>query len=177
MFGGFCYLNNVAVAAQWLTSKGQRVAIIDLDFHHGNGSDVLFCSIHADPHVEFPFYSGLADERGDGAGHGATINYPPPPGTDEGKYLQVLAQALEHIVEFAPDTLLVSSGLDILEGDPLGDLMLTKDTLRQIGRELALLRLPTVIVQEGGYLMEGLGASAVAFLRGFSNHSSTPDVV
>lgn len=172
LFGGFCYLNNAAIAANWLVQQGQRVAILDIDYHHGNGtqeifygrSDVLFLSIHADPRYEYPFYWGFADEYGYGPGLGFNHNYPLPPGTKAKSYLTALAQALIHVRAFVPDTLIISLGVDTGEGDPTGTFLLTTPDFAEIGRQIGQLNLPTVVVQEGGYRLDTLAQHAIAFL-------------
>lgn len=174
MFGGYCYLNNAAIAAQWLVDEGQRVAILDLDYHHGNGTqaifygraDVLTCSIHADPLHEYPYFWGFADEYGAGAGVNHNFNLPLPRGTKEPRYLTAVAEALRRIRAFVPDSLIVSFGADTVTGDPVGGFELTEASHGRIGTEIATLNLPTIVVQEGGYHLEQLGACVVAFLRG-----------
>jgi acetoin utilization deacetylase AcuC-like enzyme len=177
LFGGFCYLNNAAIAANWLVQQGQRVAIVDVDYHHGNGTqaifyqrnDVFVTSLHADPLNEYPFYWGYADEFGAGAGHLYNYNYPLPPGTTEERYLRTLDEALERVRLYVPDTLVISLGVDTAENDPLGTFRLTTDSFRKIGARLAALDLPTIVIQEGGYLYEQLGANVVAFLQGLES--------
>jgi acetoin utilization deacetylase AcuC-like enzyme len=179
VYGGYCYLNNVAIGAQWLTDKGQRVAILDVDYHHGNGTqqifydraDVLFCSIHADPAVEYPYFVGYADEVGKNATSGASIftnyNYPLPRGTAEPEYFVALDQAIQQIADFAPDTLLISLGFDTLEGDPVGGFALQTDSFQRMAERISALHLPTILVQEGGYALDLLGQNLTAFLHGF----------
>ncbi len=170
-YGGFCYLNNVAIAARSLQADGP-VAILDLDYHHGNGTQAifyadpaaLFCSLHADPEWIYPFFWGRAAERGAGAGLGLNRNWPLPLRVDDAAYLAVLDEALGVIADFAPRYLLVSLGLDAAEGDLIGKFRITTAGFHEIGRRIAALGLPTVIVQEGGYRIETLGANAVAFL-------------
>jgi acetoin utilization deacetylase AcuC-like enzyme len=177
LFGGFCYLNNAAIAANWLVQQGQRVAIVDVDYHHGNGTqaifyqrnDVFVTSLHADPLNEYPFYWGYADEFGAEAGHLYNYNYPLPPGTTEERYLRTLDEALERVRLYVPDTLVISLGVDTVENDPLGSFKLTADSFRKIGARLAAFDLPTIVIQEGGYLYEQLGANVVAFLQGLEN--------
>jgi acetoin utilization deacetylase AcuC-like enzyme len=174
LYGGLCYLNNAAIAARWLQADG-RVAILDIDYHHGNGTQmifytdpaVLFCSLHADPDDDYPYYWGGAEERGEGPGEGYTYNWPLPQYTDDAGYLAVLDRALAVINEFAPRYLVVSAGLDIAAGDPVGGFCISVCGLREIGQRIAALNLPTVIVQEGGYLLDTLGRSAAAFLQAF----------
>ncbi|MCB8966856.1 MAG: histone deacetylase family protein [Ardenticatenaceae bacterium] len=174
LFGGYCYLNNAAIAANWLVQQGQRVAIVDIDYHHGNGtqsifynrSDVLFCSLHADPFNEYPYYWGYADEYGEGAGQNHNFNFPLPRGTQEAQYLRTLEQALTKVRLFVPDVVMVSLGLDVVEGDPDGGFRLVTSSLAAIGAMLRELDLPVVVVQEGGYRLDVLGESAVAFFQG-----------
>jgi len=172
--GGFCFLNNVAIAAELAVRAKGRVAILDVDVHHGNGTqgifwrrpDVLFVSLHADPAVYYPFFAGYAEEVGEGAGAGANLNLPLPPGTDDAGFLHALEIALAKIRAYGPSLLLVSVGLDAAEDDPLGVLKITTPGFHRIAREIAALRLPTVLVQEGGYLSASLGANAASFLAG-----------
>ncbi len=177
LYGGFCYLNNAAIAARGL---GERVAILDIDFHHGNGTQeifysdpgVLYCSLHADPNQEYPYFWGAADEQGEGAGLGYNCNYPLPLGCEDDLYLQTLEQALQRIREFEPRYLVVSLGLDIIQGDEVGGFNITPAGIDEIGRRIAALRhgnqpLPTVIIQEGGYLLSELGELVVRFLKQF----------
>lgn len=176
LYGGACYLNNAAIAARYL---GAKAAILDIDYHHGNGTQdifyedpsVLFCSLHADPDVEYPYYWGGADETGSGAGKGANRNWPLPPGTGDADYLIALDEALAVIGAFQPDVLVVSAGFDIAGGDPWGGFRVTGEGLHAIGRRIAEVaqRMPTLIVQEGGYLIEELGENAVSFLRAFDD--------
>jgi acetoin utilization deacetylase AcuC-like enzyme len=175
LYGGLCYLNNAAIAARGLQADG-RVAILDIDYHHGNGTqmifysdpDVLFCSLHANPDDDYPYYWGGAEERGDGPGEGYNHNWPLPRSVDDAHYLDVLDKALAVIDGFAPRYLVVSVGFDIVVGDPVGEFCVTIGGLSEIGRRIAALNLPTVIVQEGGYLLDTLGESSVAFLRAFA---------
>ncbi len=175
LYGGYCYLNNAAIAARYLQAEGTRIAILDVDYHHGNGTQliffsdpgVLYCSLHAHPDEEYPYYWGDADETGIGPGEGTNRNWPLPRGTDDGSYLAVLDEALAAIRRFAPHYLVLSVGLDTVADDPEGGFRLTVEGLQQIGTRIASLDLPTVIVQEGGYLLDRLGENAVAFLRPF----------
>ncbi len=179
MFGGFCYLNNAAIAANWMVQQGQRVAILDIDYHHGNGTqaifygraEVIFCSIHADPFKEYPYYWGFADEYGRGAGKGYNFNFPLPPGTAEAAYLRALDKALTQIRAFVPDVLVVSLGVDTATGDPIGSFRLEQESFRRIGAQIARLHLPTVVIQEGGYLLPALGPNVVTFLQGLTQAS------
>lgn len=173
--GGFCFLNNSAIAAAHLRLKHERVAILDVDVHHGNGTqgifyergDVLTVSIHADPASFYPFVWGYAHERGAGAGLGANLNIPLPIGTGDEGYLQALGAAQEIIEAFAPGALVVALGLDASAHDPLAGLAVTTNGFRRIGQAIAPLGLPTVFVQEGGYLSDILGINLTAALAGF----------
>jgi acetoin utilization deacetylase AcuC-like enzyme len=173
LYGGFCYLNNAAIAARHLQRNGDRIAILDVDYHHGNGTQlmfysdpqVLYCSLHVHPDADYPYYWGETDELGEGPGRGTNRNWPLPPGTEDAQYLAVLDEALAVIREFTPRTLIVSAGFDTVEGDPAGGFRLTRTGLARIGEKIAALNLPTLIVQEGGYLLDTLGDAAVAFLR------------
>jgi acetoin utilization deacetylase AcuC-like enzyme len=174
LYGGYCYLNNAAIAAEYLTQRDHRPAIIDIDYHHGNGTqsifydrdDVFFCSLHADPEDEYPYYSGFAHELGRDAGEGLTLNLPLPLNTGEADYLRALDFALDAIAVFAPDVVIVSTGFDTLAGDPHGGMQLEIGSFRAIGRLLATLKRPLLIVQEGGYALPSLGPSLEQFLEG-----------
>jgi len=169
--GGYCFVNNASVTANWLSSRG-RVAILDVDYHAGNGTqdifyerdDVLTISIHADPDFEYPNFIGFADERGRGYGLGFHRNFPLPRGTDDAGYLSTLEQALTLIREFKPAYLVVSVGMDIYAEDPLGMIKVTTEGICEIGKRIASLDLPSVIVMEGGYANEALGRNILAFL-------------
>ena len=169
--GGYCFINNAAVAANWLSLKG-RVAVLDVDYHCGNGTqdifydrdDVLTISIHADPDFEYPSYIGYADEHGEGKGFGYHHNFPLPRDTDDGSYLQTLDQALGLIREFEPAFLVVSAGMDIYADDPLGTIKVTTQGIAEIGARIAALGLSTVIVMEGGYNNDALGRNILGFL-------------
>ncbi len=176
--GGFCFLNNTAVAAQRLRTNGApRVAILDVDVHHGNGTqgifyrraDVLTVSLHADPGAYFPFYAGYADETGEGPGEGFNLNLPLPHGEGDAVFLEALRTALSRIGAFSPGALVVALGLDAAQDDPLGVLNVSRDGLARAAAAIAGLRRPTVLVQEGGYLQPGLAANLLAFLDGFGN--------
>lgn len=172
-FGGFCLLNHAAIAAHSLTSGG-RVAVLDVDVHHGNGTqdifwrspEVLYVSLHADPDHLYPYFSGSADEIGAGPGRGTTHNVPLPAGTDDERYLEALTRALEVIDGFDPATLVVSVGFDAAEADPIGSLALTEAGLHGVGQRIASLQRPTVLLQEGGYAVDRLGGYATALLSG-----------
>ena len=173
--GGFCFINNSAVAAQVLRKQAARVAILDVDLHHGNGTqgifyarpDVLTVSLHADPVRFYPFFWGHADERGEGPGLGYNFNLPLPRKSADAAFLEALAVAFQRIRSFSPDALVVALGLDAFEGDPFGGLSVTTPGFSRIGEAIAKLGLPTVIVQEGGYLCDQLGDNLTAFLTGF----------
>ncbi|MET0210118.1 MAG: histone deacetylase family protein, partial [Burkholderiaceae bacterium] len=177
-FGGYCFLNNAAIAAQTLRDAGlARVAILDIDYHHGNGTqaifyeraDVLFASIHGDPHTEYPYYLGHADERGAGAGRGFNRNLPLPRGTGFGPWREALHAALEDVSAYGPDALVVSLGVDTFEGDPIAGFTLRSDDYLRIGEDLARAGLPTVFVFEGGYAVAEVGVNAVNVLEGYLN--------
>ncbi len=172
---GFCYLNNSAIAAQELLAEFGRVAILDIDVHHGNGtqdifyqrSDVLTVSLHADPERFYPFFWGHAAERGRGEGLGYNLNMPLPRGTGDKDYLSELDKALTRIEAFAPGALVVALGLDAHESDPFQGLAITTEGFGKIAGRIAGLELPTLLVQEGGYLSDDLGANLESFLDGF----------
>ena len=233
MCGGYCFLNNAAIAAEYLLHADDRrpttddrppttdqpaiqrapsplhpftpsplhpftpspahppspiparplryacppspsVAILDIDFHHGNGTqqifyerdDVLFVSIHADPARHYPYFSGYADERGAGAGLGYNLNLPLEAGVTNGRFLEVLEQALAAVTRFTPRFLVLSAGFDTFGGDPIADFALTAEVYPAIGRRIAALGLPTLVVQEGGYAVAALGENVVGLLRG-----------
>ncbi len=174
-FGGYCYLNNAAIAAQGFRNDGaERVAVLDVDFHHGNGtqdifydrSDVFFASLHGDPAHEFPYFLGYADETGVGEGQGYTANYPLLPGTTFDVWLAALDNALERIGNFGPDALVVSLGVDTFEADPISSFKLTSADFATYGRRLGALGLPTVYVMEGGYAVEEIGTNTANVLTG-----------
>jgi acetoin utilization deacetylase AcuC-like enzyme len=175
--GGYCYLNNAAIAAQYLIDQGcSRIAILDVDYHHGNGtqeifyrrSDVLFASIHADPRVEYPYFLGYADERGEGEGEGYTHNYPLPHGIGWDAYGPALDEACRNVAAFTPDVLVVSLGVDTYEHDPISQFRLRTDDFTRIGARIAGVACPTLFVMEGGYAVEALGVNAVNVLTGFA---------
>ena len=175
-YGGYCFLNNAALAAQALRDRGlERVAVVDVDFHHGNGTqaifydraDVLFASIHGDPHTEYPFFLGYADERGKGKGEGFNLNLPLPRGTGFGVWSDALKLALQRVSAFGAQAMVVSLGLDTFEGDPISGFQLRSEDFLRLGEDLAAAGLPTVFVFEGGYAVEELGVNAVNVLEGF----------
>ncbi|MDX1498990.1 MAG: histone deacetylase family protein [Woeseiaceae bacterium] len=173
--GGFCYLSNAAIAVRRLQGAHERVAILDVDVHHGNGTQdvfwedptVLTVSIHADPVRFYPFFWGYADEAGGGAGEGFNLNLPLPRGTGDDDYATALGTVLARIRDFEPGALVVALGLDAHESDPFQGFAMTTSGFGHIGERVAGLGLPTVLVQEGGYLNDELGASLAAFLDGF----------
>lgn len=176
--GGFCFFNNSAIAAQRLLAGGaERVAILDVDLHHGNGtqgifyarSDVLTVSIHADPVRFYPFFWGHADERGEGPGLGYNLNLPLPRKSGDDEFMAALEPALRRIRAFAPSALVVALGLDAFEGDPFGGLSVTTPGFARMATAIAGLGMPSVIVQEGGYLCDALGANLTAFLGAFQS--------
>ena len=177
VYGGFCYFNNAAIAANHLSLYG-RTAILDIDFHHGNGTqnifyaraDVLTISIHGHPDYSFPYFSGFSNETGEGQGTGFNYNFPLPPETCDEAYLKAFDRALSRINHFAPDFLVVSLGFDILKGDPTGNFSLTVDALRTIGCKLAQLKVPLLIVQEGGYNLRSLMRGSRALFRAISQN-------
>ena len=177
MLGGYCYFNNAAIVAEWLRREGgaRQVAIVDIDYHHGNGTqqifwergDVLYLSLHADPARAYPYFSGYAAETGGGYGVGMNRNWPLAAGTTLDGYATALAEALRMVAEFAPDApLVLSAGFDTFEHDPIGDLGLRTEDYAEIGRMIGGLRMPTIVLQEGGYAVDALGANAVALLSG-----------
>ena len=172
---GYCFINNAAVAANWLSSHG-KVSVLDVDYHCGNGtqdifyerSDVLTISIHADPNIEYPYYAGYAEERGSGAGLGFHKNLPLEKGTEDARYLTALDEALRLIAEFQPRYLVISAGMDIYAEDPLGTIKVTTDGIGEIGKRISALGLSTLVVMEGGYNNEALGRNILAFLSPFA---------
>lgn len=178
MAGGFCFLNNTAISAQYcLDSGADRVAIIDVDVHHGNGtqqifyerSDVLTVSLHGDPNDYYPFYLGYSDEFGSGSGDGFNANFPLPEGTGDATYIEQLGNAIKKIERFRPDVMVVALGLDASEHDGHHPYFrITTEGFRQIGGLLAKIGLPTVFVQEGGYISDYLGENLTAVLTRFS---------
>ncbi len=174
--GGYCYLNTAAIAAEAAIAAGRsRVAILDVDYHHGNGTqdifwtrgDVLFVSIHADPATDYPFFWGHADEIGEGEGEGATLNLPLPRGTKLDAFERALGTALERIAAFTPDLLVCSFGADTYAGDPISHFAIATDDYARIARQIASLGLPTLIAMEGGYAVDDLGRNVSRFLSGF----------
>ena len=177
--GGYCYLNNAAIAVRWLMDGGAaRVAVLDVDYHHGNGSQsifyrdpaVLVASIHGDPRAEYPYFSGYADERGEGPGLGLNHNYPLPRATAWSTgYAQALQDACLRIQEFSPDAVVVSLGVDTFEHDPISAFKLVNADYLRIGEAIGRLARPTLFVMEGGYAVDDIGVNAVNVLQGFES--------
>ncbi|MEO0872453.1 MAG: histone deacetylase family protein [Pseudomonadota bacterium] len=174
-YGGYCYLNNAAIAARAAQDAGHGpVAILDVDYHHGNGTQdifyedggVFFASIHADPKSDYPYFWGHADEVGSGNGEGATFNQPLPRGTIWETYAPALDAALERIAAFGARTLIVSYGADTFESDPISEFKLNTPNMQRIGAAIATLGLPTLTVMEGGYRIDALGKNVEAYLTG-----------
>lgn len=175
-YGGYCFLNNAAIAAQYLRDRGlKRVAIIDIDYHHGNGTqsifysrnDVYYVSIHADPDFDYPFLLGYADEKGVGMGEGANLNLPLPAGTDWDQWAAALQQARDAVVRHDPDAVIVSLGVDTYREDPICRFRLDTENYLRIGEHLASIKLPTLFVMEGGYAVAKIGINTVNVLQGF----------
>ncbi|MCD1620635.1 histone deacetylase family protein [Salipiger marinus] len=173
--GGHCLLNVSAIAAAELRQHHDRIAILDIDVHHGNGTqdifydraDVLTVSMHAETHDYYPFFTGYAHETGTGAGTGYNLNLPLPRSTRDAGWLQALDRALERISDYAPEALVLSLGLDAHENDPLDGMKVSFDGFAEAGRRIAAAGYPVVIVQEGGYLSPDLSTSLASFLGGF----------
>jgi acetoin utilization deacetylase AcuC-like enzyme len=173
--GGYCYLNNAAIAAEAAVSAGRRVAILDIDYHHGNGTqdifwtrgDVPFVSIHADPRTDYPFFWGHADETGEGAGEGANLNLPLAQGAALAEYLPALDRALERIAAHAPDLLVVSFGADTYEADPISSFRLVTRDYAVLARRIASVGAPALIDMEGGYALDALATNVAEFLGVF----------
>lgn len=177
-YGGYCFLNNAAIAAQAMLDNGaRRVSLLDIDYHHGNGTQTIFydradvqvLSLHADPVVEYPYFLGHADETGTGAGEGFNHNYPLPWGTDWERWSAALDDACGRIARNRPDVLVVSMGLDTFENDPISKFKLSSERYPLVGARLAALKIPTVFVLEGGYAVDALGLNAVNLLTGFED--------
>ena len=175
LYGGYCFFNNAAVAAHHVVSTtGSRVTILDVDYHHGNGTqqifyrrgDVQYLSLHGDPARAYPYVTGFAEETGSGRGAGANLNLPLPAGTDDDRYLQGLASAAEAIERFGPSVVIVSLGVDTFHNDPISDLAITTEGFRAQGELVAQLALPTVVLQEGGYDVDAIGDNVRQFLLG-----------
>ena len=180
-FGGYCYLNNAAIAAAQLLAAGTgRVAVVDVDYHHGNGTqdifydrdDVYFCSLHADPAQEYPYFLGYANETGSGAGAGCNFNMPLPRGTGFDVWREALRFALRRVAQFRAAALVVSLGLDTFEGDPISGFRLKSRDYLSVGGDIARAGLPTVFVFEGGYAVAQLGVNAINVLEGFERQAA-----
>ncbi|MEM1154813.1 MAG: histone deacetylase family protein, partial [Pseudomonadota bacterium] len=176
LYGGYCFLNNAAISAQYLLDNGaRRVAILDIDFHHGNGTqdifydrkDVMFCSLHGDPEDAFPHFLGYADETGSGEGAGYNHNYPMPPGTGFAQWQRTLAVALNEISDYSPEYVVISLGVDTFENDPISFFKLTSKDFISVGEMIAELDIPSLFVMEGGYDVEEVGINVVNVLRGY----------
>jgi acetoin utilization deacetylase AcuC-like enzyme len=176
--GGYCYLNNAALAAQRLREKeAPRVAILDIDYHHGNGTqsifyarnDVLVISIHGEPQNTYPYFSGYADEKGDKAGLGFNHNYPLPHGTTWLTYQAALSEACKQLMVYAPAKLVVSLGVDTFEQDPISHFKLKTEDYLRLGTHIRTLNIPTLFVMEGGYKVEDLGRNVANVLQGFES--------
>ncbi len=176
LYGGYCFLNNAAIAAQWFRDHGaRRVAVLDIDFHHGNGTqdifcereDVLYLSLYGDPREAFPHFSGYLEETGQGAGEGTTFNRPMLPGTRFEAWCNTLKEALEKLDQFGAETIVVSLGVGTFEQDPISFFKLKSDDFLTTGKLIAELQRPTLCVMEGGYDIEELGINTVNVLQGF----------
>jgi acetoin utilization deacetylase AcuC-like enzyme len=181
LFGGYCFLNNAAIATQYAIDQGAgRVAVLDVDFHHGNGtqaifydrSDVLVVSLHGDPREAFPHFSGYADETGIRKGEGFNLNLPMAPGTTFDEWREALTVASRKVVDFAPDFLVVSLGVDTFCGDPISFFKLTSDDFSRYGETIGRLGIPTLFVMEGGYAVEEIGVNTVNVLSGFETRNA-----
>ena len=181
LLGGYCFLNNAAVVAQLFIDQGaEKVAILDIDFHHGNGTqdifyergDVLFASLHGQPEYSYPYYSGYANETGKMEGEGSNFNYPMPPGTKYTTWVQVLQKAINQIQKFNSEALIVSLGVDTYKEDPISFFCLETDDYFRCGKQLSKLNLPTVFVLEGGYAVKKIGQNIANVLIGFQGGRS-----
>jgi len=175
VYGGFCYLNNTAIATQRLSKLG-KVAVLDIDYHHGNGTQEIFylrnnvftLSIHGSPTFSYPHFAGFEDEKGEGEGRGFNRNFPLRRGTDERRYLDVLNEAIATIQRYKPTWLVVALGFDIMRGDPTGSFTLDPKAMREIGTRLGKINLPTLVVQEGGYALTNIRQGSEAFFGGLT---------
>lgn len=176
LFGGYCFFNNAAVAAQaFLDDGAARVAVLDVDFHHGNGTqsifeereDVLVVSLHGDPQYAFPHFLGYADETGHGSGEGFTFNLPLPEGTAYDVWGQALEHACDRILAHGPDALVISLGVDTFKDDPISFFRLESEDYLRLGDRLRRLGLPSLFVMEGGYAVEAIGINTANVLTGF----------
>ncbi|MCB9991708.1 MAG: histone deacetylase family protein [Rhodospirillales bacterium] len=173
---GYCFINNAAAAAQAFINDGAgRVAVLDIDYHHGNGTqdifysrkDVLFVSIHADPADEYPYFRGHSHEKGEGEGEGFTVNYALPLGTDFTRYTAALEDALTAVTDYAPDALVISLGVDTYKLDPISQFKLESENYKHIGKAIAGANCPTLFVMEGGYAIGDVGTNVANVLSGF----------
>jgi acetoin utilization deacetylase AcuC-like enzyme len=172
-FGGFCYFNSSAIAAQRLSEHGS-VVLLDIDYHHGNGAqdifwkrkDVFTISMHGHPRYSYPYFSGFDDERGGGTGKGFNLNFPLPENIDGERFRKTLSEALIRIRKFKPQFLVIALGLDTAKGDPTGSFQLMAKDFRENGKMIGELALPTLVVQEGGYKTQTLGINARHFFTG-----------
>ena len=176
LYGGYCFMNNAAIAVEgFLQSGAGRVALLDVDFHHGNGSqdifydrnDVLFCSLHGQPEDAFPHFLGYTDETGAGNGEGFNRNYPLPPNTQFSVWFDAMQDACRRIRDFAPDALVVSLGVDTFKDDPISFFKLDSDDFTRYGEEIGRLGLPTLFIMEGGYAVSEIGLNTVNVLDGY----------
>ncbi len=173
--GGFCYVNNSAIAAQRLRQRHARVAVLDVDAHHGDGTqnifyardDVFTVSTHADPAGYYPFYTGYAHERGVGAGEGFNLNLPLPVGSGDAAFLAAVDAGIEALRAYTPGALVLPLGFDTYKDDPISVLKVDLGAYRQLGERIGALHLPTVVVQEGGYMVEAIGPALSQFVQGF----------
>jgi acetoin utilization deacetylase AcuC-like enzyme len=186
VYGGFCYLNNAAIAAQAVAERtGEHVSILDVDYHHGNGTeqvfwrrgDVLYVSLHAHPDRQYPYFLGWPDETGEGPGAGANLNIPLPAGLSNEGYLEALDRGLARIAGEPGSVMVVSLGFDTFGNDQLSDFALTTDVYHEVGRRTAAVGKRLVILQEGGYYLPALGDNARAWLRGAEGRSYDPSPV
>lgn len=178
LYGGYCFLNNAAIATQAFRDQGaRRVAILDVDFHHGNGTqdifydrdDVLFCSLHGNPEDSYPYFLGYRDEKGIGKGEGFNHNYAMGPGTGFDTWGKALRDALRKIKAYGPDVLVVSLGVDAYKDDPISFFKLTSEDFTRTGEAIGKMKLPTLFVMEGGYAISDIGVNVVNVLAGFEN--------
>jgi acetoin utilization deacetylase AcuC-like enzyme len=176
LYGGYCFLNNAAIAAEAFIADGaKRIAVLDVDFHHGNGtqdifyerSDVLFCSLHGAPEDAYPYFLGYKDERGKGKGEGYNFNYPMPPKTNFERWSEALQEAFKQIRKFKAEVLVVSLGVDTYKDDPISFFKLASKDFKTYGAAIAKLGLPTLFVMEGGYAIEAIGVNTVNVLEGY----------
>ena len=181
LYGGYCFFNNAAIAAHHVASTtGSKVTVLDVDYHHGNGTqqifyrrdDVQYVSLHGDPTRAYPYVSGFADEIGAGRGAGTNLNVPLPAGTDDDAYLAALGTTCEAIAAFGSSIVIVSLGVDTFHNDPISDLAITTEGFRAQGQLVAQLALPTVVLQEGGYDVDAIGDNVRAFLLGVTRSIS-----